>query len=122
MNSNNTHAVFVYGTLMSGERAAHILEENEYCGTFCLRDYATYNVSYYPGIKPCIGETVIGEVYLVDDACIARMDEYEGEGDLYIRKLVAVENEESSIEAYVYVYNRTVHGEVVCGKWTGINL
>ena len=117
--SDNTIPIFTYGTLMSNQRAAHMLSGYQCLGTFRLLDYATYNVSYYPGIKPVLGECVIGEVYLVDDACIARMDEYEREGDLYIRKLVTVENDETSMEAYVYVYNRDVQGEIVRGKWTG---
>lgn len=112
-------AVFVYGTLMRGQRAAHMLEQYEYVGEFILKDYALYNVSYYPGIKFFQGATTIGEVYLVDDACISRMDEYESEGSLYIRKLVNVENTERCMEAYVYVYNRDVSGPVIEGKWIG---
>lgn len=111
--------IFVYGTLLRGQRAAHMLEQYEYVGDFCLRDYALYNVSYYPGITYCQGASTIGEVYLVDEECVARMDEYEAEGSLYIRKLVTVESEGQSLEAYVYVYNREVDGPVIAGKWKG---
>ena len=113
-----THAVFVYGTLMRGERASYMLEAYEYCGIFSLKDYAMYNVSTYPGIKSQKGECVVGEVYLVDDAGIRRMDEYEEEGSLYIRKLVNVENASGNVEAFVYVYNRESIGPVIRGKWS----
>lgn len=112
-------AVFVYGTLMSGQRANHMLSSYDCMGEFILPDYATYNVSYYPGIKPCKGEQVIGEVYLVDEPCLVRMDEYECEGSLYIREYVTVHGLEGEMQAYVYVYNKEVNGEIVRGKWSG---
>ena len=121
-NHQQLHPVFVYGTLMAGEKASHMLDSYEYCGDYCLKDYAMYNVSYYPGIKEQKGECVIGEVYLVDDACIAKMDEYEREGDLYLRKVVEVENEGGKREASVYVYKRECTGDVVRGKWSATRL
>lgn len=111
------HAVFVYGTLMRGERAAYMLEDYEYCDVFCLKDYAMYKVSSYPGIKKKKGECVVGEVYFVDDACIDRIDAYEGEGSLYLRKCVKVESEWGNLEAFVYVYNRQMAGSIVRNKW-----
>ena len=116
--NDKTYAVFVYGTLMRGERASHMLEGYEYCGIFCLKDYAMYNVSTYPGIKSKTGECVVGEVYLVDDAGIQRMDEYEEEGSLYIRELVNVENANGNMEAFVYVYNHESVGPVIRGRWS----
>lgn len=116
----NTRYVFTYGTLMRNQRAAHMLEPYEYCGDFILQDYALYNVSYYPGIKECKGASVIGEVYLVDDACIKRMDQYEDEGNLYTRKLVRVSNDQQELEAFVYVYNHEVDGQIIHDKWNGI--
>ena len=117
-SNGRTRAVFVYGTLMRGERASHMLDAYEYCGEFCLKDYAMYNVSTYPGIKSQKGECVVGEVYLVDDAGIQRMDEYEEEGSLYIRELVNVENANENMEAFVYVYNHESVGPVIRGRWS----
>ena len=111
------HAIFVYGTLMAGERASYMLDSYEYCDVFCLKDYAMYNVSSYPGIKKKKGECVIGEVYFVDDACIDRMDAYEGEGTLYLRECVKVENEWGNLEVFVYVYNHESIGPIVRNKW-----
>ena len=52
MNCENRHAVFVYGTLMRGQRAHHMLQDSEYAGVYSLQDYAMYHLGRYPGIVP----------------------------------------------------------------------
>ena len=76
-NPNAIHPVFVYGTLMRFQRANHMLETGIYMGEAILPDYAMYHLGRYPGIKPCSGEQVMGELYRVDDATLRQMDEYE---------------------------------------------
>ena len=115
---NNKQVIFVYGTLMRGERAAHMLNQYEYLGDFTLKDYGIYQVSYYPGIKEVPGACVLGEAYLVDDACIKAMDAYEDEGALYLRKMVQIVNEKETRDAFVYVYNKEVTGPMLTGKWS----
>ena len=106
----NLHPVFVYGTLMQGQRANHFLRGCDFGGCFRLEDYAMYHLGSYPGIKPCQGESVQGELYYVTDAVLAQMDEYEDEGSLYLRKTVLIHGEETTVSAQVYVYNRDVGG------------
>lgn len=65
--NGNIHPVFVYGTLMKGQRAAHMLAGSCFAGCFRLKDYAMYNLGRYPGVVPCDGETVLGELYFVSD-------------------------------------------------------
>ena len=48
--------VFVYGTLMRGERAARMLSEGIYKGEYVLNDYAMYDLGPFPGIKEKPGE------------------------------------------------------------------
>lgn len=116
--NGNTHPVFVYGTLMKGQRAAHILAGSDFGGYFQLKDYAMYNLGRYPGIVPCDGELVQGELYFVSDEMLAVMDEYEGEGDLYLRTKVRVWSGETSVDAEVYVYNRDIISyERMRGTW-----
>lgn len=116
--NGNTHPVFVYGTLMKGQRAAHMLEGSDFMGCFQLKDYAMYNLGRYPGIIPCEGALVLGELYLVSDEMLAVMDEYEGEGDLYLRTKVKVWAEQECLAAEVYVYNRDITGcERMQGAW-----
>ena len=106
----NIHPVFAYGTLMKGQRAAHMMAGSDFAGNFQLKDYAMYHLGRYPGIVPCEGATVQGELYFVSDAMLAQMDEYEGEGDLYLRTKVKVWADQESADAEVYVYNRDITG------------
>ena len=110
--------VFVYGTLMRGEKAARMLSEGSYKGEYILNDYAMYDLGPFPGIKQKPGEKVVGEVFEVPDSVIPRLDSYEGEGDLYKRTSVSVENENTRlVEVFVYVYMGNCQGEVVRTRW-----
>ena len=106
----NSRPVFVYGTLMRGQRANHLMSGSDFAGCFCLKDYAMYHLGSYPGIVPCAGESVMGELYLVSEEMIAQMDRYEREGDLYLRRSVTLTAGENTHTAEVYVYNRDVSG------------
>lgn len=115
MNSTN---VFVYGTLMRGERAHSFLADAEYVGEFYLRDYAIYSLGLYPGIRQKKGSVVYGEVYAVDERMLREMDRYEGEGSLYNRTPVTVERDNERIDAVAYVYAQEIHGnEIAGGRW-----
>ena len=105
MQKENRNPVFVYGTLMRGERANGYLHCAEYVGEAALRDYAMYDLGSYPGIVAVAGEAVIGELYRVDDDTLKRMDEYEGEGTLYHRNTVRVSMADgTAADAFAYVY------------------
>ena len=106
----NSRPVFVYGTLMRGQRANHLKSGSDFAGCFCLKDYAMYHLGSYPGIVPCAGESVMGELYFVSEEMIAQMDRYEREGDLYLRRSVTLTAGENTHTAEVYVYNRDVSG------------
>lgn len=110
MNCENRHAVFVYGTLMRGQRAHHMLETSEYAGVYSLQDYAMYHLGRYPGIVARPGEVTVGEVYFVTDDMLRSMDEYEDEGYLYHRRTVTVTQGEQRLEVQVYVYALSVEG------------
>lgn len=100
--------LFVYGSLMKGEKASCILENCKYCGKYILRDYAMYNLGEYPGIVPQKGENVLGEVYRISESIIPQLDRYEVEGSLYIRKTVAVSKSDKQIYAMSYIYNHDI--------------
>lgn len=103
-------AVFVYGTLMQGQRAHHMMAGAEYVGKATLQDYAMYHLGRYPGILPCPGECSIGEVYYVNQSKLEKMDIYEEEGDLYRRVTVQLQTKNGIMQAQAYVYNRDVAG------------
>ena len=109
--------IFVYGTLMSGQRASGYLDGCALLGRYCLRDYAMYNLGAYPGIVPQEGETVVGEVYCVPADRLPELDAYEGEGSLYHRRAVTVEREGSRVPAQAYVYARRREGTLMREPW-----
>ena len=102
------YPVFVYGTLMKGQRAAHMLDHCVYVGKFQLKDYGMYHLGRYPGIKPRKGENVFGEVYFVDEETRQMLDAYEEVGVLYDRAAVRVSAEGLTMDAEVYVYRGEV--------------
>ena len=118
----NTRPVFVYGTLMKGQRANNLMSGSDFAGCFLLKDYAMYHLGSYPGIVPCAGESVMGELYFVSEEMSARRDCYEREGDLYLRKRVTLSAGELTHTAEVYVYNRDVSGfEKIGPVWNAEN-
>lgn len=112
------HPVFVYGTLMRGQRANHMLRDCQYAGEYTLRGYAMYDLGRYPGICPCRDGQVFGELYYVDSQTLAAMDEYEGNGSLYHRTDVTVIRDSDTRTAQVYVYaHSTDHRPLIPHRW-----
>ena len=110
--------VFVYGTLMSGQSAFGMLSGAEYLGCGVLRDHVLYELGGYPGAAACAGETVLGEVYIVDNDTLRRLDGYESEGSLYTRVSALVELEGGKmVNALFYRYDRPVNSEPVRTRW-----
>jgi len=113
----NTCKVFVYGTLMSGQRAHSLLGDAKLIGKYRLVDYAMYDMGAYPAIYPCAGESVVGEVYEISTEKLPDMDRYEGEGSLYFRRSVVVSNALNSVKVYAYVYNRQPDRDIMRKPW-----
>ncbi len=117
-NNNNSNQVFVYGTLLRGERASGYLHSAALVGEAVLRGYAMYDLGSYPGIVEESGEAVVGEVYCVNNDLLDKLDEYEGEGFLYRRTTVQVELATGEkADAFAYVYARPVSGEKLRARW-----
>ena len=119
MKKENNNPVFVYGTLMRGERANDLLRDADFAGDAVLRDYATYDLGSYPGIVARKGEAVLGELYYVDGSTLKRLDEYEGEGSLYHRITVQVTTSDGeNADALAYLYAHQVdESRLVRSRW-----
>ena len=96
--------LFVYGTLMKGQRAHDLLENSKYLGKAILKGYRKMDLIYYPGIVKDKNSIVEGEVYEVDEHTKQGVDVYEGEG--YLLKCVDAEIDLNNkpIKAKVYEY------------------
>ena len=99
--------VFTYGTLLKGERNHHLISDADFVCTGCIRGFKMFNLGAYPGIEYGDGR-VLGELYLVDDLTLEKLDILEEEGSLYIRTTSRVYTDDNEYEAYVYVYNHEV--------------
>lgn len=105
------HHLFVYGTLMRGDQNHEAYLKNErFIAKGALADYGLYELGSYPGIVEKSGETVKGEVYLVSENTLQRIDDYEDEGILYRRQEVDVILEGGErLRALTYVYLQKVN-------------
>ncbi|HEY8889919.1 MAG TPA: gamma-glutamylcyclotransferase family protein [Clostridium sp.] len=103
--------VFVYGTLMRGRiNHSYYLSKSKFLGEAELVGYAMYCVSSFPGIVTEQSEKVKGEVYCVDEKTLRKLDNLEGEGSLYIRKMVDLQLNNETIQGFVYIWNHTITG------------
>ena len=112
-----THRVFVYGTLKRGYPNNPMLEGCEFLGEAVT--VLTYKAVTVPAYKmvgtsfPVIvpdpsGKPVAGELYTVDDATLARLDQLEREGRSYDRVMIDAtvplsNGERLTTQAFIYV-------------------
>lgn len=100
--------VFVYGTLMRGQiNHSYYLSKSKFLGIAELPNYAMYAVSSFPGIVTEPSGKVKGEVYSVTVEILRKLDCLEGEGSLYLRKIVDIELNNETIQGFVYIWNHS---------------
>jgi len=117
-----THKVFVYGTLKSGFRNHYLLEDCEYSGSAVT--VPTYRMieNGFPVILPDPdGRPLAGEIYVIDDDTLARLDQLEREGSSYDRKLIDVAlalagGEQLPTKAFIYVGREDRFGEAFASE------
>ena len=81
------HRVFVYGSLLRGLYNHHWLGAAIFEGSATTQpEFCMVKLGRYPGLLAG-RSTIVGEVYRVDDAGLARLDELEAAPKLYQRKL-----------------------------------
>lgn len=92
--------VFVYGTLKRGQRNAHFLHEARYLGEFTTAAlYSMYDFEDYPAVCLRGRHAIVGEVYRVDAAQFAALDDLEW----YPRYYQRIEIETDHGDAWMYV-------------------
>jgi gamma-glutamylcyclotransferase (GGCT)/AIG2-like uncharacterized protein YtfP len=118
--------LFVYGTLMSGERMS-LADMAGMSVQFISNDSIDgemYNIGRFPGVKipdgiggTAEGGIVYGEVYrLLTPGLVARLDAYEGYPDLYDRRQVITGKGRT---VWVYTFNPAVteYELIKTGDW-----
>jgi len=120
---DDRHLVFVYGTLKRGGSNQGYMRGQKFCGIarteigFCLID-----LGEYPGMiaDPSDIDGVVGEVWAISGAGLARLDALEGVADgLYRRERVALGPpfQREPIDTYFYALPITGHAKIPGGLW-----
>lgn len=108
--------VFVYGTLRQGCGNDHFLVRSRFIDTGWTRHrYALY-LAVCPGVvKDEAVSRIRGEVYRVDPAVLAQLDQLEGHPDVYLRSLVPIDLDSGrDCLAWLYFYPEK-HGLLLPG-------
>jgi len=93
--------VFVYGTLLAGERNHYHIERARLIAEARTQPaFTLYDFGPYPGMVARGNSAVVGEVYEVDEPMLAAMDRLEGHPSFYQRTTIRLENG-STVEAYL---------------------
>ncbi len=107
--------VFVYGTLRQGMRLHHYLSQDEFIGRAVLSDATMYDLGAYPAVVLRGHGDVYGELYFITPATLRILDNLEGVSEseqesLFCRErqLVKLTDNNSVINAYIYVYNHII--------------
>lgn len=103
MGSEEFTRVFVYGTLLRGERNHGILGTATFvCEGRTLRGFSLRDLGTYPAlVRDDAGEGCVhGEVYLIDELTLAALDALEGHPDHYRRTFIMLQDGMSA-QAYL---------------------
>lgn len=102
--------VFVYGTLKRGGSNHLLLKGQKFLGAVRTEPgFTLYTLGDYPGMVRAPGDTVgvTGELWSVDDACLAELDRLEGlDEGLYERADVLLQPNPHALSAQAYLYLR----------------
>ncbi len=116
------HLIFVYGTLKRGFCREHFLAGQSFLTEArTLPKYCMYHCGTYPGLQPAEdGLSILGELWSVDEACLARLDREEGVDEgLFSRSVIELARSLSESVAdepvEAYFYRLSVVGFRSCG-------
>jgi gamma-glutamylcyclotransferase (GGCT)/AIG2-like uncharacterized protein YtfP len=108
--------LFVYGTLLPGESNAGLLRGASRIGpAMTVARYDLIDCGDYPALRAGGHTNVRGELFLIDDRRLARLDDYEGHPTLFERRLVALAGGGSAIAYLTPVGTRRAPARTIPG-------
>jgi gamma-glutamylcyclotransferase (GGCT)/AIG2-like uncharacterized protein YtfP len=114
------NTIFVYGTLKRGGSNHLFLRGQKFLGEArTTPGFTLYSLGDYPGMVRAPGDTagVQGELWSVDDACLAELDRLEGlDEGLYERIDVLLAPNTLAGSAQTYLYLRAIDGLQAVGS------
>jgi len=114
------NTIFVYGTLKRGGSNHFFLRGQKFLGNArTVPGFTLYSLGDYPGMVRAPSDTVgvTGELWSVDDACLAELDRLEGlDEGLYERIDVVLAPNAIAGSAQTYLYLRQLDGLPALGE------
>jgi len=111
--------IFVYGTLKRGCRNHSFLSGQEFIGIAQTGPgFRLFSLGEHPGMVPDPKDArgVVGEVWSVDEACLARLDVLEGLAEnIYERKPVILRPPFAAQTVETYFFLQSVEGRPEVG-------
>ena len=98
---NRANIVFVYGSLKREFPNHYLLREQEPLGEAIIKG-TMISLKFFPGVVACGNDTIKGELYLVDDETMKRLDHLEGHPSFYKRVWVNAESIEPETSGNVF--------------------
>jgi gamma-glutamylcyclotransferase (GGCT)/AIG2-like uncharacterized protein YtfP/cation transport regulator ChaC len=124
--------VFVYGTLRRHGRNHYLLKEAELVAEQAWTEGKLFDTGLgYPALQQSSCDVVYGELYLVTEKQLGRLDELEGycvtgQDNLYVRKKQLISYDTGKTEAFVYTIakhnNHMLISPIMSGDWKEYNL
>ena len=107
--------LFVYGTLMRGEAAAHLLSGAQLLGEArTAARYELLQVGAYPALARDGTTCIAGELYAVEAKTLAELDAYEGSA--YERHIIELADG-GKAQAYVVRETNASWPVIESGRW-----
>jgi gamma-glutamylaminecyclotransferase len=94
--------LFVYGTLMRGQRNHAFLDAAQYLGRVrTAASYTLVSLGPFPALREGGSAAVEGELYEVDGAILADLDQLEGHPNFYRRDAVLLADGRPSVTYFL---------------------
>jgi len=109
--------LFVYGTLKRGLRNHHLLAGQKFIGEAVTEPrYRAFDLGAHPGliVDEANGLAVTGELWAVNDRCLAELDEFEEVPGPFVRAPVVIAG--WGEEVYAYFWNQPVPDGTASGS------
>jgi gamma-glutamylaminecyclotransferase len=106
MNRREQHLVFTYGTLLKGEVNHHLLAQARFVAEARTEPcFELFDLGPFPAMSTGGETAVLGEVYAIDDATLARLDHLEGHPRFYQRTQIRLDDGQE-VQTYLMDRNR----------------
>ncbi len=110
--------IFVYGSLLGGERNHRVLEGARFVGEArTAPSFSLHDLGSYPAMVADGSHAIVGELYEVDELTLARLDSLEGHPSYYERHTITLADGNAA-ETYLLPRDQVDHAPLITsGDW-----